>query len=134
MIMSVLCCIIDYQVFHSALKTLRRLRGQTSAHSNARTKCWNTVEYAALGSLVWWLATLHVAGGLQLDDHCCPFQSRPFYDSMNKMVVLLLPRARSSLQRLAPPPKPLSSPNHVILHPVFCIFTVVFHCGLVGVI
>ena len=36
----------------------------------------------ALGSLVWWLATLHMAGALKLDDHCGPFQSRPFYDSM----------------------------------------------------
>ena len=36
----------------------------------------------ALGSLVWWLATLHIAGGLELDDHCGPFQSRPFYDSL----------------------------------------------------
>ena len=27
----------------------------------------------ALGSLVWWLVTLHVAGGLKLDDHCGPF-------------------------------------------------------------
>ena len=36
----------------------------------------------ALGSLVWWLAILHVAGGLKLDDHCGPFQPRPFYDSM----------------------------------------------------
>ena len=35
----------------------------------------------ALGSLVWWLATLHIAGGLKLDDHCGPFQPRPFYDS-----------------------------------------------------
>ena len=34
------------------------------------------------GSLVWWLATLHRAGGLKLDDHCGPFQPRPFYDSM----------------------------------------------------
>jgi len=41
----------------------------------------------ALGSLVWWLATLHIAGGLKLDDHCGPFQPRPFYDSMK-------PRAR----------------------------------------
>jgi len=33
----------------------------------------------ALGSLVWWLATLHTAGGLKLDDHCGPFQpTRPF--------------------------------------------------------
>ena len=36
----------------------------------------------ALGSLVWWLATLHIAGGLKLDDHCGTFQPRPFYDSM----------------------------------------------------
>ena len=36
----------------------------------------------ALGSLVWWLATLHIAGGLKLDDHCGPFQPKPFYDSM----------------------------------------------------
>jgi len=37
----------------------------------------------ALGSLVWWLATLHIAGGWKLSDHCGPFQPRPFYDSMN---------------------------------------------------
>ena len=36
----------------------------------------------ALGSLVWWLATLHIAGGLKLDYHCGPFQLRPFYDSL----------------------------------------------------
>jgi len=36
----------------------------------------------ALGSLVCWLATLHIAGGLKLDDHRGPFQPRPFYDSM----------------------------------------------------
>ena len=36
----------------------------------------------ALGSLVWWLAPLHIAGGLKLDDHCGPFQPRPFYDSV----------------------------------------------------
>ena len=35
----------------------------------------------ALGSLVCWLATLHIAGGLKLDDHCGPFQPRPFYDT-----------------------------------------------------
>ena len=35
----------------------------------------------ALGSLVCWLATLHIAGGLKLDEHCGPFQPRPFYDS-----------------------------------------------------
>ena len=37
----------------------------------------------ALGSLVWWLATLHIARELKLDDRCGPFQPRPFYDSMN---------------------------------------------------
>ena len=36
----------------------------------------------ALGSLVWWLETLHIAGGLKLHDHYGPFQPRPFYDSM----------------------------------------------------
>jgi len=36
----------------------------------------------ALGSLVWWLVTLHIAGGLKLDHHCGPFQPRPFYDSL----------------------------------------------------
>ena len=35
----------------------------------------------ALGSLVWWLATLHTAGGLKQDEHCGPFQPRPFCDS-----------------------------------------------------
>ena len=35
-----------------------------------------------LGSLVWWLVTLHIAGVLNLNDHCGPFQPRPFYDSM----------------------------------------------------
>jgi len=37
----------------------------------------------ALGSLVCWLATLHIAGGLELDDHCGPFQPRLLCDSMN---------------------------------------------------
>ena len=36
----------------------------------------------ALGSLVWWLVTLHMAGELKLSDHCGPFQPRPFYGSM----------------------------------------------------
>jgi len=36
----------------------------------------------ALGSLVCWLATLHTAGGLELDEHCGSFQPRPFCDSM----------------------------------------------------
>ena len=36
----------------------------------------------ALGSLVWRLASLHIAGGLKLNDHYGPFQPKPFYDSM----------------------------------------------------
>jgi len=39
----------------------------------------------ALGSLVWWLATLHVAGELKLDDHCGPFQPRLLHDSMKSI-------------------------------------------------
>jgi len=35
----------------------------------------------ALGSLVWWLVTLHIVGGLKLGVHCGPFSPRPFYDS-----------------------------------------------------
>ena len=34
----------------------------------------------ALGSLVWWLVTLHTAERLELGVHCGPFQPRPFYD------------------------------------------------------
>jgi len=36
----------------------------------------------ALGSLAWWLVTLHTAGRLKVDDRCGPFQPRPFCDSM----------------------------------------------------
>ena len=36
----------------------------------------------ALGSLVYWLATLHIAGGLKLDGFGGPFQLRLFHDSM----------------------------------------------------
>ena len=39
-------------------------------------------QHIFLGSLVWWLATLHIAGELKCNDHCGPFQPRPFYDSM----------------------------------------------------
>jgi len=35
-----------------------------------------------LGSLVWWLATLPTAVGLELDEHYSPFQPRPFRVSM----------------------------------------------------
>ena len=36
----------------------------------------------ALGSLVCWLATLYIAGGLKLGRHCGLFQPRPFCDPM----------------------------------------------------
>ena len=35
-----------------------------------------------------WLVTLHIAGGLKLDDRC-PFQPRPFYDSLLGLISLL---------------------------------------------
>ena len=40
--------------------------------------------HVALGSLVSWLTTLHIAGGLKLDDLLGPFQPRLFRDSMTK--------------------------------------------------
>ena len=40
----------------------------------------------ALGSLFWWLVTLHIALGLKLVNHCGPFQPRPFYDSMIRCI------------------------------------------------
>ena len=49
----------------------------------------------ALGSLVWWLATLHIAGGLKLDGHCGPFQPRPFSDSMIPSTSQFLPLTQS---------------------------------------
>ena len=36
----------------------------------------------ALGSPVWWLVTLNIAGGLKFGDHCGLFQPRPFCDSV----------------------------------------------------
>ena len=48
----------------------------------------------ALGSLVWWLATLHVAGGLKLNDHCGPFQLRPFYDSLGRLLATEISRCK----------------------------------------
>ena len=44
--------------------------------------CFKARLGVALGSLVWWLVTLHIAGGLKLNDHCGPFRARPFYDSV----------------------------------------------------
>jgi len=51
----------------------------------------------ALGSLIWWLETLHIAGGVKLHDLCGPFQPRPFYESMissieNKRKGIFLPK------------------------------------------
>ena len=40
----------------------------------------------ALGSLVWWLATLHIAGALKLGD-----EHRPFYDSVMIQFYKILP-------------------------------------------
>ena len=34
----------------------------------------------AMGSLVWWLATLHIAWGLKFDGRYGPFQPSPFYE------------------------------------------------------
>ena len=42
----------------------------------------------ALGSLVWWLVTLHIAGRLILGDRNGSFQPRPFYDSFNHFLNL----------------------------------------------
>jgi len=45
----------------------------------------------ALGSLVWWLVTLHIAGGLKLIDQGAPFQPRPFYDQPRLYIFLTPP-------------------------------------------
>ena len=62
----------------------------------------------ALGSLVWWLVTLHIAGGLKLDGHCGPFQPRPFYDSMNEphLPWAYLPTLGSQSVQLSPTASP----------------------------
>ena len=44
----------------------------------------------ALGSLVWWLVTLHIAGGLKLSG---PFQPMPFYNSIAAQNSLAQPDA-----------------------------------------
>ena len=46
----------------------------------ARLEAFEARQDVALGSLVWWLTTLPVAGGSELDERCGPFQPRPFYD------------------------------------------------------
>jgi len=42
----------------------------------------------ALGSLVCWLVTLHIAGGLEQDDGCGRFQL--FYDSKDAALIACL--------------------------------------------
>lgn len=59
--------LIDWMGFRSILR-------------QAVTKSQMTV---ALGSLAWWLMTLHLAGGLKPDDHCGPFPPRPLCESMS---------------------------------------------------
>ena len=55
------------------------LKGLCSLWGRADLRTLKARLDVALGSLVWWLATLHIAEGLKLDDHCGPFQPRPFY-------------------------------------------------------
>ncbi len=43
----------------------------------------------ALGNLVWWVATLPTAGGLELDGISSSFQPKPLYDSMIMEKILL---------------------------------------------
>ena len=57
-----------------------------------------------LGRLVWWLATLHIAGVLKLDDHCGPFQPRPFYDSIRVLSTILYVRCLNVILPAALPP------------------------------
>jgi len=45
----------------------------------------------ALGSLVCRLATLHIAGGVKLDELCGPFHPRPFCGPMKNPVQNYLP-------------------------------------------
>jgi len=47
-----------------------------------------------LGSLVWWLVPLHIAGGWKLDDHCGPFQPRPLYDTFVGALLAVAARMR----------------------------------------
>jgi len=46
----------------------------------------------ALNNLVWWRVSLSMAGGLELGDLYCPFQPKPFHDSM----ILVGPGIRTS--------------------------------------
>ena len=65
---------------HSVTHWNRLPKGAVDAPSLEALKAGLDV---ALGSLVWWLATLCIAGGLELHDHCGPFQPRPSCDSIS---------------------------------------------------
>jgi len=52
-----------------------------NAHKSFLLHC-DTVMKNCFFLCVSVMATLHIAGGLKLNDHCGPFQPRPFYDSM----------------------------------------------------
>ena len=66
------------------MKGLSRSLSSNTLDLEASLEAFKARLDVALGSLVWWLATLHIVGGLKQDDHCGPFQPRPFYDSMKK--------------------------------------------------
>ena len=59
-----------------------------------------TIQILILFYLQWLIKQLpliirKIAGGLKLDDHCGPFQLRPFYDSVKRIIEALLGRALS---------------------------------------
>ena len=77
----------------------------------------------ALGSLVWWLATLHIAGGLKPEDHCGPFQPRAFYNSIwfYDPLIFSVGRAEHSAGRADPFTIQHQGPNFTIrLLPPLC--------------
>ena len=65
----------------------------------------------ALGSLVYWLVTLHTAGGLELEDHCGPFQGRSTILTLSSQVQLVTRRHRVS-GNLLTTPRDLYQRNH----------------------
>ena len=74
---------LDIREKFFTVKVVRRWNRLSSETGDAPTRVVFKARLdGALGSLVWWLVALHIAGGLKLSDHCCLFQPRPFYDSM----------------------------------------------------
>jgi len=77
-ILSVFNFFMSYSVYSSI-----KLRACLTMFSSPSPEAFKARLDAALDSLVWWLATLHIhRRGLKLDDRCGPFQSKPFYDSI----------------------------------------------------